>query len=63
MKTTAGIKYDEAAKAMYIKLSNKSFHHTVEKEHCCNIDYAEDNTIIGIELLCITWKRIVAWNG
>jgi len=51
-----GIKYthDKNADAIYIELSDKPYAYTVELDESRNIDYSEDNTPIGIELLYVS---------
>ena len=43
--------YDKDADAIYIYLSDKPYSYTVELDDSRNINYAEDDTPIGIELL------------
>jgi len=46
--------YDKDADAIYIYLSDKPYSYTVELDNSRNINYAEDNTPIGIELLYVS---------
>ena len=43
--------YDKGADAIYIYLSDKPYSYTVELDDSRNINYAKDDTPIGIELL------------
>jgi uncharacterized protein YuzE len=46
------VKYDRQADAMYIYLSSKPYAYGKELDDERRIDYASDNTPIGVELLC-----------
>ncbi len=48
------IKYDRAADAVYIYLSDKRYAYGKDLDDSRRIDYAADDTPIGIELLCVT---------
>ena len=48
------ISLDREADAGYIKISNSKIAKTVYVSDYCNIDLAEDGTIVGIELLFIS---------
>jgi len=45
------ITYDKEADALYIKLLECSVHETDEDKSGAIVDYAEDGSIIGIEIL------------
>lgn len=46
--------YDKNADAIYIKLGSKPYSYTIELDDSRNIDYAEDRTPIGVELLFVS---------
>ncbi|MBN2239478.1 MAG: DUF2283 domain-containing protein [Dehalococcoidales bacterium] len=46
--------YDKKADAIYIELSDKPYAMTKELDETRYIDFADDNTIIGVELLCVS---------
>lgn len=46
--------YDKDADAIYIHLSNKPYAYTGVLDNLRNINYAEDSTPIGIELLSVS---------
>ena len=48
------IKHDPEADAVYIYLSNKPYDHGVELDDERRVDYASDDTPIGIELLAVS---------
>ena len=48
------IKYDQKADAVYIYLSEKKYAYGKDLDDTRHIDYASDDTPIGIELLCVT---------
>ncbi len=43
--------YDSEADAAYFYLSEKPYHHGVELDDLRRVDYAEDGTPIGVEIL------------
>jgi len=45
------LKYDDRADALYIRFSHGSFSHTEIVDDHRNIDYAQDGSVIGIEVL------------
>ena len=47
-------RYDRNADAIYIYLSNQPYSYTVELDDSRNIDYSEDDTPVGIELLYVS---------
>ncbi len=47
-------KYDKEADAIYIYLSNKAYAYGKDLDEVRRIDYASDNTPIGIELLDVS---------
>lgn len=47
-------KYDTQADAIYISLSNKPYAYGKDLDDERRIDYAADNTPIGVELLCVS---------
>ena len=50
---TLAIEYDKEANAVYIHLDNKPCAFTKPLDSMRYIDYASDNTVVGIELLCV----------
>lgn len=46
-------RYDKEVDAIYIEISNKPYAYSKELDAMRHIDYASDNTPIGIELLCV----------
>ena len=50
--------YDKIADALYIKFSNKKIVESLEIQQGIIIDYAEDNTIAGIEILNYSRRKI-----
>jgi len=46
--------YDKKADAVYIYLHDKPVDHTAKLDDLRYIDYARDNTPVGIELLCVS---------
>ena len=48
------LEYDQRADAIYIQLDDKPYAYTKPLDHMRYIDYASDNTPIGIELLCVS---------
>ena len=47
-------KYDKKADAIYIYLNDEPVDHTQKLDDLRYIDYASDNTPVGIELLCVS---------
>ncbi len=47
-------KYDPEADAIYIYLSEKQYAYGTDLDDERRIDYASDNTPIGVELLCVS---------
>lgn len=47
-------KHDAQADAIYIYLSNKPYAYGKDLDDERRIDYASDNTPIGVELLCVS---------
>ncbi len=52
MKTK--IEYDKEADAIYILLSDAKYSYGANLDHERRIDFAEDGTPVGIELLCVS---------
>jgi uncharacterized protein YuzE len=48
------IEYDKKADAIYIYLDDRPVDHTEKLDDLRYIDYAQDNTLVGIELLCVS---------
>lgn len=48
------IEYDKEADAIYIHLSTKPCAYTEKIDDFRYVDYAGDNTPVGIELLCVS---------
>jgi uncharacterized protein YuzE len=46
------LKHDCECDAIYIELSSKPYAYGVDLDNERRVDYSEDNTPIGIELLC-----------
>jgi len=46
--------YDKEADAIYVYLNDKPYSYTIELDDSRNIDYAKDDTPIGIELLYVS---------
>jgi len=51
---TPNLKYDKEADALYIRLDIKPYAYTKSLDHFRYVDYASDDTPIGIELLCVS---------
>jgi len=47
-------KYDHEADAVYIRISTLEHHHSQELDDSRFIDYAEDGSVIGVELLYVS---------
>ncbi|MBI4649634.1 MAG: DUF2283 domain-containing protein [Bacteroidia bacterium] len=45
------VKYDKEVDILYITFSNKNIIESDEPKPCIIIDYAKDNSIVGIEIL------------
>jgi uncharacterized protein YuzE len=45
------LEYDEAADAAYLSVSESEFHHRQQLDDARGVNYAEDGSVIGIELL------------
>lgn len=45
------LEYDKEADALYIRLRRRKHHHSREVDESRFIDYAANNTVIGIEVL------------
>jgi len=50
---TLAIEYDKEANAAYIHINNKPCAFTKPLDDMRYINYASDNTVVGIELLCV----------
>ena len=50
---TLPITYDREAQAIYIRLEDKPYAFGEDIDHERRVDYAEDGTPIGVELLCV----------
>jgi uncharacterized protein YuzE len=48
------LEYDKRANAIYIYLDDRPVDHTEKLDDLRYIDYARDNTPVGIELLCVS---------
>jgi uncharacterized protein YuzE len=48
------IEYDKKADAIYIYLDDRPVDHTEKLDDLRYIDYAQNNTPVGIELLCVS---------
>ena len=48
------MEYDRKAEAIYIYLSDEQVDHTEKLDDLRYIDYAQNNTPVGIELLCVS---------
>lgn len=48
------LKYDSAADAVYINLSSKPYAYGIDLDNERRVDYSEDGTPTGIELLCVS---------
>jgi uncharacterized protein YuzE len=53
------LEYDESADAAYISFSDDEWHHQVRLDDGRAINYAEDGTAIGVELLSPRRKGVV----
>ena len=51
---TLAIEYDREANAVYIHINDKPCALTKPLDDMRYIDYASDNTVVGIELLCVS---------
>jgi uncharacterized protein YuzE len=49
------IKYDPKADAMRITFNQRSYHHTKQVNDLVLIHFAEDETLVAIELLRVSW--------
>ena len=45
------VSYDRTVQAIYVRLSTKPYHHGRDLDEDRRVDYAEDGTPIGVELL------------
>ena len=50
----ASATYDREADAVYIRLSERPYAFGEDIDHERRVDYAEDGTPVGIELLCVS---------
>ena len=48
------VEYDKEADAIYIYLDDRPVAHTEKLDDLRYIDYAHDNTPVGIELICVS---------
>jgi uncharacterized protein YuzE len=48
----ANASYDREADAVYVKLSDRPYAFGEDIDHERRVDYAEDGTPIGVEILC-----------
>ncbi len=48
------VEYDKRADAIYIYLSDAPYAYGKDLDNERRIDYADDNTPIGVELLCVS---------
>lgn len=48
------IEHDQEVDAIYVYLNDKPYSYTKPLDNVRYIDYARDNTPIGIELLCVS---------
>jgi len=48
------MEYDKKADAIYIYLSDAPYAYGRNLDHERRIDFAEDGTLIGVELLCVS---------
>jgi uncharacterized protein YuzE len=48
------VEYDKKADAIYIYLDDRPVDHTEKLDDLRYIDYAHDNTPVGIELICVS---------
>lgn len=53
------VEYDKEVDAIYITLSEKPYAYSKALDYTRHIDYASDNTPIGVELLCVSDGVIV----
>ena len=51
--TRPTVSYDPEAQALYVRLSDKAYAYGEDIDRERRIDYAEDGTPIGVELLCV----------
>jgi len=58
VKNMPSFTYDKVADALYIKLSGKKIKESVEIGEGIIVDYGEDNSIVGIEILNYSKKKI-----
>jgi len=47
-------RHDEEADAVYLRISEKTYAYGEELDPERRIDYAEDGTPVGVELLCVS---------
>ncbi|MBA7541531.1 hypothetical protein ES705_33847 [subsurface metagenome] len=47
--------YDEEAKALYVRFSDKEIVESEEIKPCIILDYDEDDNVVALELLGINW--------
>ncbi len=48
------VKYDKEADAVYIRFSGKPYAYGRDLDHERRIDFAQDGSPIGVELLCVS---------
>ena len=58
VKSMPSFTYDRIADALYIKLSDKKIKESVEIGEGIIVDYGEDSSIVGIEILNYSKKKI-----
>jgi uncharacterized protein YuzE len=47
------VEHDPEANALYVHLSDKPYAYGKDLDHERRVDYSEDGTPIGVELLCV----------
>jgi uncharacterized protein YuzE len=54
VKDELELQYDKQADAIYISLSTKKVTYTKKLDNFRYVDFAADNTSVGVELLCVS---------
>lgn len=49
--------HDREVSALYVTLNNLSYHHGLNLNDSCRVDFAEDGTPIGVEVLGLDWTN------
>jgi len=58
VKSMPSFTYDRVADALYIKLSDKKIKESIEIGEEIIVDYSEDSSVVGIEILNYSKRKI-----